>query len=272
MNIAHAEYYSNLVLENSNNPKSLFKVIDTLLNNKKKLPRHSSAIRLASTFGNFFMRKVLAIHEDLIGMKLNRNLLPPVEMRRFQFTLNFFKQVSGDDVSKLMRKSHKKTCDLDLLPTWLLAKCHSEFNPIITTIINTSLELCQVSNILKSALVTPFLKKAGLSLIFKKFRPVFNLKFICKLIERTVSPANNALEPLQSVYRAGHSTETALVKVRNDILNAIDNHQDKIMLLLDLSAACDTVNHSILINRLENCVGVKRYAGPNHIYWGGHNQ
>ena len=97
------------------------------------------------------------------------------------------------------------------MPTWRLAKCHSEFNPVITTIINASLELCHVSNILKSALVTPFLKKAGLSLIFKNFRPVSNLKFISKLIERTVSTrlldhlsANNALEPLQSAYREIH--------------------------------------------------------------------
>ena len=89
LNRAHAEYYSNLVFENSNKPKSLFKVIDTLLNNKKKLPlpEHSLAIQLAWTFGNFLMRKVLAIHEDLIEMKYNRNHLPPVETRRFQFTL-----------------------------------------------------------------------------------------------------------------------------------------------------------------------------------------
>ena len=212
---ARTEYYSDLVFENSNNPKSLFKVINTFLNNKRKLPLldHSSAIQLASTFGNVFMRKVLAIHEDLIEMKLNRNLHPPVETRRFQFTLNFFKQASGDDVSKPIRKSPEKTCALDPLPTWLLAKCHSEFNSIITTIINASLELCHVSNILKSDLVTPFLKKAGFSLIFNNSRPVSNLKFNSKLIERTVSTqllghisANNALEPLQSAYRAGHST------------------------------------------------------------------
>ena len=222
------------------------------------------------------MRKMLAIHEDLIEMKLNRNLLPPVETRRFQFTLNFFKQISGDDVSKLIRKLPKKTCAFDPIPTWLLAKCHSEFNPIITTIINASLELCHVSNVLKSALVTPFLKKAGLSLIFKNFRPASNLKFISKSIERTVSTqlldllsANDTLEPLQSAYRPGHSTETALVKVQNDIRNAIDNHQVTIMLLLDLSAAFDTVNHSILINRLENCVGVTSKA----LRWlRGHNQ
>ena len=149
------------------------------------------------------------------------------------------------------------------MPTWLLTKCHSEFNQIITTIINASLELCQVSNILKSALVTPFLKKAGLSLIFKNVRPVSNLKFISNLIERTVPiqllehlSANNAREPMQSAYRADHSTETAPVRVQNYILNAIDNQQVTIMLLLDLSAAFDSVNYSILINRIENCAGV----------------
>ena len=50
------------------------------------------------------------------------------------------------------------------------------------------------------------------------------------------------------------------MKVQNDILNAIDNHQVTIMLLLDLSAAFDTVNHSILFNRLKNCVGVTSKA------------
>ena len=110
----------------------------------------------------------MAIHDDLMGMKLNRNL-PPVKTRRFQFTLKCSKKVSRDDVSTLIRKSPKKIRALDPLPTWLLAKCHSEIRPIITTTINVSLELCHVSNIIKSALVTPCLKKAGLSLIFNTF-------------------------------------------------------------------------------------------------------
>ena len=100
-------------------------------------------------------------------------------------------------------------------------------------------------------------KEGWAKLDLQYFRPVSNLKFISKLIERIVSTqfpdhlsANNALEPKQSAYRAGHSTETALVKVQSGILNAIDNQQVTIMLLLVLSAAFDTVNHSILINRL----------------------
>ena len=51
------------------------------------------------------------------------------------------------------------------------------------------------------------------------------------------------LEEFQSAYKSHHSTETALVKVQNDILKAIDNNRSVILLLLDLSAAFDTVDH-----------------------------
>ena len=65
---------------------------------------------------------------------------------------------------------------------------------------------------------------------------------------------------MQSAYRKAHSTETALVRIQNDILRATDNQEVTILLLLDLSAAFDTVNHAILINRLEKSVGIKGNA------------
>ena len=65
---------------------------------------------------------------------------------------------------------------------------------------------------------------------------------------------------MQSAYRRRHSTATALVKVQNDILLAMDNGNVTMLLLLDLSAAFDTVSHSILINRLEKRVGIKGKA------------
>ena len=63
-------------------------------------------------------------------------------------------------------------------------------------------------------------------------------------------------EPLQSAYRSGHSTETALVRVQNDLLRAVDNKQGVVLVLLDLSAAFDTIDHNILLCRLEEKLGV----------------
>ena len=64
------------------------------------------------------------------------------------------------------------------------------------------------------------------------------------------------MEPLQSAYRTNHSTETALLNVQTDILDAIDNKSVMCLVLLDLSAAFNTVNHSILLNRLKYHFGL----------------
>lgn len=64
-------------------------------------------------------------------------------------------------------------------------------------------------------------------------------------------------EMFQSAYKVFHSTKTALVKVQNDILRAVDANHSIILLLLVLSAAFDTVDHSILLSRLEQRFGVK---------------
>ena len=63
------------------------------------------------------------------------------------------------------------------------------------------------------------------------------------------------MEPMQSAYRACHNTETALIKVKADILNAIDN-KEVCLVLLDLSAAFNTVDHQILLERLKNMFGL----------------
>ena len=85
---------------------------------------------------------------------------------------------------------------------------------------------------------------------FSNFRPVSNLKFLSKLIEKTVFVQLNSYlgendlhEPLQSAYKIFHSTETALLTVTNDIMLSLDKGKNVFLVLLDLSAAFDTVNH-----------------------------
>ena len=71
---------------------------------------------------------------------------------------------------------------------------------------------------------------------------------------------NQLHDPLQSAYRPHHSTETALLKVYNDIMLSIDQGENVILCLLDLSAAFDTIDHKILIHRLEKRFGLSEKA------------
>ena len=97
--------------------------------------------------------------------------------------------------------------------------------------------------------------------------PVSNLPSIGKLMVSCVIEqlmdhihANNLMEPLQSAYKSHHSTETALLKVKADILKAMDNQEAPCLVLLDLSATFDMVDHKILLERLENYFGINSIA------------
>ena len=85
----------------------------------------------------------------------------------------------------------------------------------------------------------------------KTYRPVSNLAFADKLIEKVVVDQltdhiyyHRLMEPLQSVYRAFHTTETALLKFQSDIHQAMDKQEVICLILLDLCATFDTVKHS----------------------------
>jgi hypothetical protein len=138
------------------------------------------------------------------------------------------------------------------------------FVPAITKILNVSLSTGVFPDILKHAIINPIIKKPALDPTeLKHYRPVSNIKFLSKVIEKHV--VNNITghmlrhglgEPLQSAYRKAHSTETPLVKVKNDIMGAIHNQKGMFLVLLDLSAAFDTVSHDLLFDRMEREIGL----------------
>ena len=115
----------------------------------------------------------------------------------------------------------------------------------------------------EGALVKPLLKKATLDLIKKNYFPVSKLNFCSKVIKHVFADqlvthveSNNLIEPNQSAYRRKHSTETTILKVMSDILGAMDKGEVVCLVLLDHSAAFDTVDHSILPQGVHDRFGI----------------
>ena len=112
------------------------------------------------------------------------------------------------------------------------------------------------------------LKKTTLDCdILNNFRPVSNLPYLSKLIEKVIAMRlvehmrqNTIMEKLQSAYKAHHSTETALLRVYNDVMFNIDRDNGTLLVLLDLSAEFDTIDHQILFHILENSLGITNSA------------
>ena len=95
-----------------------------------------------------------------------------------------FKSVSEDEVGKVIGASPSSSCRLDPLPIWMLKKCLSTLLPITTLIVNLS-QVQRILQLIEACVCHTLLKKAYLDPdIFKNFRPVSNLSFISKLIER----------------------------------------------------------------------------------------
>ena len=137
------------------------------------------------------------------------------------------------------------------------------FAPIIKDIIITSLSTHTFPTDSKEALVRPLLKKLNLELINRNDQPVSNLYFVNKLIERAAcdqiwnaAAGTGHVGQYQSAYRKLHSTETTLIKVREDIISAIDNKEIIFLLLLDLNAAFDTISTEIVLQRLKFRFGI----------------
>ncbi len=164
------------------------------------------------------------------------------------------------EVSKLLLSSHPTTCPLDPIPSHLLQAISPALLPALTHIINTSLLTGIFPTAFKQARVTPLLKKPTLNTsLLENYRPVSLLPFIAKTLERVVFnqvslflSQNNKLDTKQSGFRSGHSTETALLSVTEALRIAKANSKSSVLILLDLSAAFDTVNHQILLSTLSS--------------------
>ena len=256
-----ATYYRALVNENSDDPKKLWQVLRSTLHciPDKVPPSHNSHKKLADHFAAFFTNKIAKIRESFSSsssFSLPSPVNPPGLVK--------FDDASPDDIAKVIKNSPTKSCLLDPWPTFLVKDCLDILLPSITKLVNCSLSEGAVPDGFKSAVVTPLIKKSSLSKDdLKNYRPVSGLSFISKLVERVVASQLSRHVSLhglenenQSAYRRGHSTETALLSIKNQIHLSLARGEATAVVLLDQSAAFDTIDHDKHLDCLRKWISV----------------
>ena len=199
--------------------KQLYNVTNQLLGRTKKssLPNNIRTSDLPDTFCQFFNNKIEQIRNDIDTQSADPPVFEPFTGSKFCD----FEPVTEASMLELILKTASKSCKLDPIPTSLTKQYLDALVPVITKIINTSLTTGVVPDCFKSAIVKPLLKKQGLDVNdLKNFRPVSNLPFLSKILEKVVLAqleshlSKNTLgEVCQSAYRQNHSTETLLLSV-----------------------------------------------------------
>jgi Reverse transcriptase (RNA-dependent DNA polymerase) len=183
-------------------------------------------------------------------------------------TLCEFESVTMEEVSRLLSHTQPKSSPLDVIPTWLLKLLSPVLTAPITTLANLSLSSGIFPSSFKYAQITPILKKPTLPPCQpSSYRPISNLTTISKLLEKLCLkrllqhlPGTQNLDPRQSAYCKGRSTESSLLRVVNDINGTITNGSASLLIGLDISAAFDCIEHDILLDRLEYDFGVTGIA------------
>ncbi|XP_064622629.1 uncharacterized protein LOC135484864 [Lineus longissimus] len=185
---ARTSHYLAKITECGRDQKQIYKISRHLLGDtgSSPLPQSESPKELAESFTKFFTDKIAKIRETLNTAQDDCSETAD-ELPEGVTPLSAFPPATEEEVRRIVMKSPSKSCELDPVPTWLLKLCIDELLPILTAIINASLKASCVPRAFKSALIRPLLKKPSLdSDILKNYRPVSNLPFVSKVVEKVV--------------------------------------------------------------------------------------
>ena len=257
---AKCKFYTERIALASSS-KELHQIVNTLSNRHppKILPTIYPSADLPSIFIKHFTNKVEKLRANIASEHVTSTLVTGTTAATF----SSFEKVSQLTVKECILSSAPKSCELDPIPSKLLIECLDSILPSLTDLFNSSLASGIFPQCFKSALVTPILKKRCLDHNdLNNYRPVSNLCFIAKILEKLVLSqvssylnSHNLYNTCQSAYRPGHSTETALLKVVNDLFLSLNKGNISVLALLDFSSAFDTIDHTILVHRLHTDFG-----------------
>lgn len=171
--------------------------------------------------------------------------------------LDSFSPLELLDSTKLLMSTHSGS-PLDLCPVHVIKQIPDSIAAALTPLFNYILKVGQFPKNWKMASILPLLKKQNLDPKDpSNYRPISRLPLPAKMFEKTLNvqlsrflQTNNILDPAQFGFRAEHSTELALIKSTEEIREALDQGGAAVLIMLDLSAAFDTVHHKVLMDWL----------------------
>ncbi|KAK3507090.1 hypothetical protein QTP70_004729 [Hemibagrus guttatus] len=226
---AKTSCYKEKLETSAQDPRKLHNIFSSLLN--PPAPPSPSSLT-AKDFATFYTEKIERICQIFTS-------LPTSSTSHSQHSatpsLTQLSTVAAEEVLQITRSCNPTTCPLDPIPSAMLQTISPDLLPFITTVINGSLTSGHVPTVFKKARVIPILKKPALDPSdISNYRP------------------NNLHDPNQSGFKAAHSTETALLAVTEKLHAARSAKLSWVLILLDLSAAFDTVNHKTLLSTLRS--------------------
>ena len=256
-------HYYKTKLENSKGSKDSWKYINELLNRKQ----NTSAIsqlkidgqivtgpkNVANEFNKYFCE---------IGPRLAQNIPSnnhdPLKYVRPSSSEFMFRQISEKELINALSKTKlNKSAGLDKISNKLLKAAGQSICETLLYIFNLILETGIFPEDLKQAKVTPVFKADDKS-DCGNYRPISVIPAIAKILEKLISDKlieylnnNNIISNQQSGFRKSHSTETALMQITDQYLLNMDEGMINGVLFLDLKKAFDTVNHEILLAKLQ---------------------
>ena len=212
---------------------------------------------LASTMNDFFINKVKKHRQNLPPSRNDplENLKRVMSARTCTFSI---KSAHPDDVLEIVKNlKNSKSTGLDNLDVRTLKLIIEDILPALTHIINLSLTTLVFPNIWKLAKIIPLLKK-GDPLDPKNYRPVALLSILSKVLEKIIFrqvveyvEGNGLLHPSHHGSRSQHSTCTALIEMYDSWIQSSEKDEMAGVMMLDLSAAFDLVDHQLLLQKLE---------------------
>ena len=246
------EYYGNELQKYEGNSKKTWKILNEALGRvEEKNPTEPSNItkEKANSFNTFFAT---------VGLEIQKKLNIKEHKTDFSNIQGFnFQPEKTENIIKLINRIKPNVAvGYDNINSKIIKDCKEVIAPWLTEIINIGYEKNTFPDSMKIANIKPIYKENNKELI-TNYRPISILPIISKIIERSSTDqlvnhleTNNLISKCQHAYRRGHSTQTCLIEIVNELYRNIDEGEFTGVAKLDLSKAYDSISHSLLLHKL----------------------